>query len=103
MQQNSTISPRSAEAVPELPAHLIEYFERLQAAYRSNGIHTPEEWPMNTHEGREAYRKSMEREAFLKRLNGAKEAIERADVKLSSMPFGSKIDFDRLLYGEEVQ
>lgn len=58
---------------------------------------------MNTHDGREAYRRSMEREAFLERLGAAREAIARAEVKLSAMPHGLKIDFERLLFGEEVQ
>lgn len=98
-----TPKPQSTETSAAEPPTLLERFKRLQARYRSQSIHTPAEWPMNTLEGRESYRQSVARERFLEDINAMPEIIARAEQRLGSVPVGSAIDMDALLYGEEVQ
>lgn len=96
--QDNTITTIKFKLI-EQPKHLDEYFERLRAKYRSQGIHTPKEWPMDTVKGRESYRQSQARERFLVE-HSLKDAIARAMAMLETTPIGQKIDFNELIYGQ---
>lgn len=82
------------------PQQVREYFRKLQAAYRAQAIHTPGEWPMYTEEGRESYRRSVSQERLYADLN-LKDAIDRAAARATSVPYGSVINFEKIMYGME--
>lgn len=99
--QNTPITVIEPKAITE-PKAVQEYFARLQARYRSNAVHTPQEWPMNTPRGRSAYWNSRSREQFVESHNvdDLKNVLARAMERLSSLPNGQKVDMNALLYGQ---